>query len=93
MAGCKLRDTPVDLQAKLAVDSDWKQQDSYSHREDDTTSWCNFSFISHTLLKCHTHLRVGDIFIALGAALYYTLHKRCCSLVCNTRDDVVLAIL
>jgi hypothetical protein len=25
-----------------------KQQDSYSHREDDPKSWVNFSFISHT---------------------------------------------
>jgi hypothetical protein len=34
-------------------------QDSYSHLEDVTTSWVNFSFIFSNTTQCHIILRVG----------------------------------
>jgi hypothetical protein len=40
-----------------------KQRDSNSHREDDTTSWCNFLLFLTHYSKCHTHLRVGDTYL------------------------------
>jgi hypothetical protein len=44
----------------VLVDSvNCKQRDSYSYREDDSTSWGNFSFIFSNTTQCHTLQRVG----------------------------------
>jgi hypothetical protein len=55
-----------------------KQQDSYSHREDDTMSWGDFLFIFSNTTQCHIRLRVGiHIYSPRGCSICF-LEMRIC---------------
>jgi hypothetical protein len=51
------------LQDNLALIPIVSNETLNSHRENDTTSWGNFSFIFSNTTQCHTHLRVGALFL------------------------------